>query len=469
MFGAGVTTPHQEIGTECLVVGGGPAGYGAAAAALAGGVRTWIADRHGYLGGMGTAAGLSCYLNHGHERADLAGAVYRRFVRAQAEQGCHYFDAQAQADFFEPEACKRTMESDVLGAGGGLLYHSVLSAVERRGEEWVATFASKGARTSVRCRYLIDATGDGDACALAGARMTHGRRSDGKTQPMSMVVQLGGFDPEAWRAAGHRLVGGRYATEGDHFTEEIARARAAGEWTIPRGEIAMFWSMPQDPTRVTVNGTRINGLSACNPLETSRAEVEGRRQALELAEFFRRHVPGFAGAYLLQTGPQIGVRESRRIVGRATLDEAQVRARALPASSVVLCAYPIDVHSPEGVGTQFEKTGRGHVYGIPWECQLPEALENVAAAGRCISATHEAAGSFRVMPTCMGLGEAAGVAVALARRAGAPLHAVRGEDIRAAIGEARRATGAPALDDVFVFEAAQDAARAALAGASSAA
>lgn len=467
MLGAGVNNPLHEIETECLVVGGGPAGYGAAVAALAGGARTWIADRHGYLGGMGTAAGLSCYLNHAHERTDLAGAVYRRFVRSQAALGCHYYDSLSQADFFEPESCKRTMETDILEAGGGVLYHSVLSEVERRGDEWVATFVSKGARTAVRCRYLIDATGDGDACALAGARMTHGRRSDGKTQPMSMVVQLGGFDPRAWHASGRRLVEGRYAIEGDQFTEEIARARAAGEWTIPRGEIAMFWSMPTDPTRVTINGTRINGLSACNPLETSRAEVEGRRQARELLEFFRRHVPGFANAYLLQTGPQIGVRESRRIVGRATLDEAQVRARALPASSVVLCAYPIDVHSPEGVGTQFEKTGRGHVYGIPWECQLPEGLENIVAAGRCISATHEAAGSFRVMPTCMGLGEAAGVAITLAHREGLPLHAVRGEDIRATIGVARRETGAPPFDEVFVFDPSGAATSDALAGAAS--
>lgn len=450
-FCGDVNPTLHEIRKTCLVIGGGPAGYGAALAAARGGCSTIVAERHGFLGGMGTAAGLSCYLNHGHGSTDLAGAVYREFVRVQAERGCHYYDAQAQADFFEPESCKLAMEAAIIEAGGEVLYHALLTSVSREGGEWVARFAGKGAGVAVRCRYLIDATGDADACALAGARMTHGRRVDGKTQPMSMVVQLGGFDPAAWSAAGYRLVHGRYATEGDHFSAEVARARAAGEWTIPRGEVALFWSMPKDPTRVTINGTRINGLSACDLLETSRAEVEGRRQAGELLEFFRRHVPGFGGAYLLQTGPQIGVRESRRIVGRATLHEEQVRARALPASSVVLCAYPIDVHHPDGHGTQFEKAGDGHVYGIPWECQLPEELENVAAAGRCISATHEAAGSFRVMPTCMGLGEAAGTAAALAYAAGTALHEICGEDIRAAINEARKATGAPALDDCFSF------------------
>ncbi len=433
------------------MIGGGPAGYGAALAAARGGCRTLLAERHGFLGGMGTAAGLSCYLNHHVGKVDLAGGIYREFVREQSARGLHYFDALAQADFFEPESCKRVMESTLLAAGGEVLFHVLLETVRKTVDGWAADFAGKGAMVRVRCRYLIDATGDGDACALAGARMTHGRRADGKTQPMSMVVQLGGFDPSAWRAAGHRLLEGRYATEGDHFAEEIAAARAAGEWTIPRSEIAMFWSMPGDPTRVTINGTRINGLGACDPRETTRAEIEGRRQAGEVLGFFRRHVPGFGGAYLAQTGPQIGVRESRRIVGRATLDEEHVRGRFMPSASVVLCAYPIDVHHPEGCGTQFEKAPDGHVYGIPWECQLPEALENVAAAGRCISATHEAAGSFRVMPTCMGLGEAAGTAVALAHRSGARLHDIPGEAIRRELGKARVASGAPPLDACLAF------------------
>lgn len=450
-----MSKPPQDINTTCLVVGGGPAGYGAAIAALRGGVETLIVERHGFLGGMGTAAGLSCYLNHRSGCTDLSGAVYREFVQAQAVAGCHYHDSLAQADFFEPEACKRSMEAAILAAGGGILYHSLLTSVVREGDGWVVCFAGKGGGVTVRCRYLVDTTGDADACALAGAEMTHGRRVDGKTQPMSMVVQLGGFQPRVWQAAGHRLVDGRFATEGDHFTEEVSRARAAGEWTIPRGEIAMFWSMPSDPTRVTINGTRINGLSACNAMETSRAEIEGRRQAGEVLAFFRKYVPGFANAYLLQTGPQIGVRESRRIVGRATLHEEQVRARELPVSSVVLCAYPIDVHSPEGHSTQFEKAGDGHVYGIPWECQLPLGMENLAAAGRCISATHEAAGSFRVMPTCMGLGEAAGVGVALAERSGVPLHEVDGAEIRAVIGAARASTGAEPFDQVFSFGVAQ--------------
>lgn len=393
-----------------------------------------LAERHGFLGGMGTAAGLSCYLNHRLDGSNVADAVYREFVGHLTQAEAHYNDPGAQADFFEPEACKQIMEGLLRARGTRLLYNALLQEVGWDHTYWRARFWCKGAQVAVRARYFIDATGDGDAAFLAGLKMTHGRQSDGATQPMSMIVQLGGFDPSAWAQAGGRVVNGRFASGGDCFAKEIAIARAQGDWNIPRSTIAMFWSMPSDPTRVTINGTRVQGFNSCNPLEVSEAEVEGRRQAMVLWNFFKKYIPGFAASYLIATGPQIGVRESRRIVGRATLTEQSVRAGERSPSSVVYCAYPIDIHEPDGVETHFEMGTVNKIYGIPWECLLPETAVNFAAAGRCISATHEAAGSFRVMPTCMGLGEAAGSAVALAHARGQCILAkVSGEDIRAAM------------------------------------
>lgn len=440
---------RQEYDVPCLVVGGGPAGYGAAAAALRGGCETILVERHGFLGGMSTAAGLSCYLNHLGEGTDLSAPVYRAFIRQQAGRNSHYHDDWTQADFFEPESCKQGMEQSLLAAGGHLLYHALLQGIYREGSAWVAEFLSKGCRIRVRSQYVIDATGDADACALAGAELTHGLKSNGKTQPMTMVVQLGGFNPADWQAAGYRLVQNRYAAEGDHFAKEVAHARQAGQWSIPRENIALFWALPQDPTRIAINGTRISGFNACNPSETTLAEIEGRRQAGEILSFFKHYVPGFKNAYLLQTGPQIGVRESRRIVGRQTLTEADVCAGTIPANSIMLCAYPIDVHAPEGIGTRYEAGPR--VYGIPWECQLPLGLDNVAAAGRCISATHEAAGSFRVMPTCMGLGEAAGTAAALAHSRQVQLHQIRSAEIRDEMDKAYAAANECSPWQVFTF------------------
>jgi hypothetical protein len=299
-----------------------------------------------------------------------------------------------------------------------LLYHSVLRSVRQEADGWAAEFTAKGTGLTVRARYIIDATGDADACALAGATMTHGRRSDGKTQPMTMVTQLGGFDPEAWARAGHYLVDGIYAGAGDCFAKEIAQARAAGEWTIPRENISMVWGMAGDPTRILINGTRVQGLNAGNPRDFTLAEIEGRAQAVQLAKFFRKYIPGFERSFLIATGPQIGVRETRRIVGRATLTAEDVWGSRMPEDTIARCAYPIDVHNPEGNSTDHEPTKADYLYGIPYGCLLPSGLENIVAAGRCISATHEAAGSFRVMTTCMSIGQAAGVAMAIAREAG---------------------------------------------------
>ena len=426
--------PQLDLRTSCLVVGGGPAGYGAALAASEGGCAVILAERHGFLGGMGASAGLSCYLNHHSAGRDLSDGVYRGLLQALRGHGATYHDDYSQADFFEPEWCKAIMERQLMAAGARVLYHCLFESAEPHDGGWKVFFLCKGARLAVQCDYLVDTTGDADVCTSAGVAVTHGRRGDGKAQPMTMVVQLGGFDPAAWARAGGRMVGGgSFAMEGDCFAAEILKARAAGRWNIPRTEIAMFWSMPADPTRIAINGTRINGLSACNPLDVTAAEIEGRRQARDILYLFKNYVPGGANVHLLQTGPQVGVRESRRIVGRAVLTEDDVRAGLHPASAVVTCAYPIDVHHPDGEGTQFEKTAKGHSYGIPWGCLLPESTDTLVAAGRCISATHEAAGSFRVMPTCMGLGEAAGTAVALAAPKKTPLPEIEAALIREAM------------------------------------
>lgn len=426
-------TTHT-LQTDCLIVGGGPAGYGAMMAFLGSGNSSAIlVERHGFIGGMGTAAGLSSYLNHRIEGFNVGDSVYRKLVQDLKNQGGSYYDPVSMGDYFEPEVCKSVMESNILKAGGTIVYHSFLSTVEKEGDFWIAGFLSKGASIKIKTRYLVDCTGDGDAAQKAGATMTHGRKSDGMAQPMSMVVQLGGFDPQAWSKAGHRLLDDRYALNGDCFEDEIADAKNKGLWSIPRENIALLWSMPADPSRVTINGTRIQGLSACDPLQMTAGEIEGRRQALVLRDFFRQYIPGFSDCYIVNTGPQLGVRESRRIVGMETLSEEHVLKGERPKSSIAFCSYPIDIHDSDGSGTQFDMGNHVKIYGIGWPCLLPESLSNLVVAGRCISASHEAAGSFRVMPTCMGLGQAAGTGVAMALESKKELRSIEGSEIRTRI------------------------------------
>ena len=425
-----------RLQTSCLVIGGGPAGYGAALAAGRRGVSTIIVERHGYLGGMGTSAGLTCYLNTIGANTDISDSIYRELVGQMRQQKLCYHSDHAQADYFDPESNKLLMEQNLIKQGVQILYHTLFSGIDHADDgTWLVECIAKNARIKIKADFVVDCTGDADVCAAAGAETIHGRNNDGRAQPMSMVVQLSGFDPHEWAQAGGDLIDGRFALACDSFSDQIEKARGAGTWSIPRENIAMLWSSPADPTRITINGTRINGLSACNPLDVTRAEIEGRRQAQEILHFFRNYIPGFSKAQLLETGPQIGVRESRRIVGRSTLTEEDIRQNILPKDMVVRCSYPIDIHSPDSDQTQFEATTRDHAYGIGWASMLPRNLENIAAAGRCISATHEAAGSFRIMSTCMGLGEAAGTGVTLALRKKVNLEEVSGNEIRLTMDE----------------------------------
>ncbi|MGE9294644.1 MAG: FAD-dependent oxidoreductase [Puniceicoccales bacterium] len=421
----------MHINTDCLIIGGGPAGYAAAWAAAHMGVKTVIAERYGFLGGMGTVAGLNSFLNHHYEdKEDLSDGVYRRLVRRLYQAGSMYRAWEPNVDVFGLEDLKSTMEVSLTEEGVRILYHCAFDTIRRSEKGHTLRFVGKGDEVFVDAQYVIDTTGDADVCAKAGVPVSYGNNgARDMAQPMSMIVQLAGFNPSAYAAAGFRLGASGHACQGDCWREEIHAAREAGEWSIPRDSIAMWWSSSKDSTHIFINGTRVQGLLGCDPEQLSQAEMEGRRQARELAMFFRKYVPGFEHAYLLATGPQIGVRETRRIVGNYVLTKDDVFNGYHPDDTVAECAYPIDIHAAQGLATNVYKD-RSIRYGIPYRCLVAKGANNMLAAGRCISADHQAAGSFRVMPTCMSLGEAAGTAVGIAAQEKTSLENLNGAAVR---------------------------------------
>jgi hypothetical protein len=164
---------------------------------------------------------------------------------------------------------------------------------------------------------------------------------------------------------------------------------------------------------VHFNTTRVTGLSATKADDLTAAELEARQQAHELARFLASDVPGFERAYLQQSAAQIGVRESRRIVGQYVLTgEDVLSARKFP-DGVARGSYPIDIHNPAGAGTVLRSLPPGEWYEIPYRCLLPRGVDNLLVAGRPISSTHEAHSSLRVMPIAIAIGQAAGTAAAL--------------------------------------------------------
>jgi hypothetical protein len=189
-------------------------------------------------------------------------------------------------------------------------------------------------------------------------------------------------------------------------------ARRDGVVDVPR-EVVSFFISPY-PDEVTVNMTRVTDIDPLDPDDLTRAEVEARLQVMQLFEFFRQRVPGFENARLAATGAQVGIRESRRIVGRYTLTAQDVLSARQFDDAVARSAYPIDIHNPSGTGTTTKRLAPGASYEIPYRCLVPVEREELLVAGRCISTTHEALASTRLTPTVMTLGQAAGTASALA-------------------------------------------------------
>jgi glycine/D-amino acid oxidase-like deaminating enzyme len=323
-----MSKPGHEA--DVLVFGGGPAGVSAALAAARLGASVVLVERHGFCGGMATAAGLSVFINYRAGTTDLSAPIYREIVERLDLIGAHYRTHDLHCDVFEPEALKVVLDRMLEEAGVRTLYHVGPDQIRQSGDgTWEVVCRGKNCQRTLAVRCLIDATGDADASRLAGVETTFGRSRDGRTQPMTMVARLGGFDPVDYHAAGGQLLEGRYVFEGSTRAPEIAEARRLGLWDIPRDDIAMFWSQPWDPTAVTVNGTRVHG-NATDLANFSEAEAQGRKQAWQLLNFMRRFIPGFSRAFLVATGPQIGVRETRRIIGRATLTESDVLGRVTP-------------------------------------------------------------------------------------------------------------------------------------------
>jgi hypothetical protein len=165
-----------------------------------------------------------------------------------------------------------------------------------------------------------------------------------------------------------------------------------------------------------VNSTRVTRVLGTDVWDLSYAEWMSRRQMRQIAEFLRQYVPGFEKSYVMQSGVNVGVRETRRIIGDYQLNADDVLSARKFDDAIARGAYPVDIHNPDGKGTVLKRLPPGEAYDIPFRCLLPQNAEGLIVAGRCISGTHEAHSSYRVMPIVMATGQAAGVAAALAAR-----------------------------------------------------
>ena len=392
---------------DVCVAGGGPAGLGAALAAARLGARVCLVERYGFLGGnftvasVGTICGL--YVAEGGSWAYVTRGIAEEVAEALKSAGAAHgpipFKGTAVL-LYVPWAAKRLFDHLVGDQENVTLFlHALVSDVVVDGDRLDAVVvASKRGPQAVRARAFVDATGDADLVVHSGAPWTIG--DPGQRQFASMQFFMQHVDLAAAMAAGADALNQAIAAHGDH----LSRDGGALLPTFRPGEVI--------GAMTRVRAADGSPLDVTDLAQATYGELEGRRLAEEAAGFVRDHVPGFGDAFLADTAPALGVRETRRAVGRYVLRGDDVAGLARFDDAVAAGAWPQEYHV-NGRSTEYRSLPEGGYYQVPFGALRPERFENLFVAGRCISADHDALASTRVMAPSMVLGQAAGTAAAL--------------------------------------------------------
>ena len=404
--------------TEVLVLGGGPAGIAAAASAAAAGRDTLLVERYGFLGGMGTAAGVTnfCGLHanvHGRMRRVVHGVADELLERIAALGGLnepHAIFGRTLAQAYDGAAYKCAADELLLARGVQLLFHALAAgaAMSDGGAIDALLVETRSGRGAIRARQFIDCSGDGDLMHWSGAPWEQGDEHGDLLYP-TLMFRVAGVDDaragEAWREVGPRMADAQRA--GRHrFARQGAILRPmkhAGEWRVNVTQIR------------NAQGRAMDGTDA---LQLSAGEVEGRRQVREFFVFLRAEMPGFENAYLLEIAPQVGIRETRRLLGQAVLTGEQVLGCADFDDTVGVNGWPLEQHVAGDVKWSWPAEGSRGYNQLPWRMLLPQRVPNLLVAGRCASMDPAAQSAARVSGACFVMGEAAGLGAALALQAG---------------------------------------------------
>lgn len=387
---------------DVLVVGGGTSGCAAAVASARRGLKTALIDRYGFLGGTATAAMVGClcgvYTCTSSTRTVIAGYLKEITDRLEARGAGYKLKHRYQLDH---EALKLVLDTWLQEAGVELLFQTdvVDTLISDSNRVCGVVIENRGGRSAVRARVVIDSSGDADVIARAGGAFE-------KSPPLelnapSLVFTMGCVDIE-------RAV----QTPQTEISRLLQAVTESGEFAFNR--FSGGFSPVPPPGRVHMNITRITCVDATDPDDLNRAYLEGRRQVEAYARFATRYLPGFEHAYIDQIAPQLGIRETRRVLGVYQLTPDDVLgARSFP-DAICRGAWPLEIHRNDSPETTRIHLDGDSYYQIPYRALVPLHLEGVLATGRCISATHEAQGSTRVMGPGIATGQAAGTAAALA-------------------------------------------------------
>ena len=420
-------TAPPWIETDVLVVGGGPAGTCAAVSAARMGAQVVLAERFGCLGGNLTLGHVSPIL--GKVCAGTMADEVKRLLNVGHENSQKVMTRNGPEEHIDHEEAKGVLAKLCADAGVTvLLCASVIDAVmDGSRVVGVEVDTPKGVRT-IRAKVVVDATGDGRVAMAAGAECKIGRDSDGATQPSTLEFVVDGVD----ESCGITAWGGTDPVKlpsGEEYRALCKRMNEAGE--LPKNVTIVRLHRTFYPGERSVNATQINGVDALDPVAIGKADAELRRQIDMCVAFLRKHVPGFANCRVKSTADTLGVRETRRVMGDALVVDGDLLEGRKYEDAVVHDAwFLIDIHNPKGGGQAEGHSHPAQPYDIRYGAFLPKGVEGLLTAGRCISGTHRAHASYRVMTPCMAMGEAVGVAAALAAKGGVTPRQIAAADVR---------------------------------------
>ncbi len=423
----------SDLACDVLVIGGGPAGLCAAIAAARHGADTLLIEQQGFCGGMATAGlvapFMTCYDSGGDTM--LIRGLFEEIVDRLVATGdaIHPSKVEASTAFtsyiqlghihvtpFKAEGLKLLADKMLAEAGVRVLYHT--SFIDAEAKDGIITKVIVSCKEGLRAitpQFVVDCSGDGDCAAAAGAEYILGN-GNGRIQPATMFFRIGNVDTAKVDADIYENRNNFYRKDGVNYRSLhwwVEKARQAGDWTLDRVSVGLFRGV--DPDEFSINTSRVMGIDGTKSESLTRGEQEGRWQVKHIFDFLVKYVPGCENAKLLQSGSTLGIRETRHVCGLKTLVVDDLLNCCVPDDSILLAANSVDVHGRFGPrSNEYIALPEGRCYGIPYGTLVPRDFGNLLVGGRPISAESDAAGAIRVMPPCMGIGQAAGTAAAMA-------------------------------------------------------
>jgi hypothetical protein len=421
---------------DVVVAGGGPAGCTAAIAAAREGTKTLLIESTGSLGGMGTSALVPAWCPFSDREKIIYRGLAQKIFEAGKKHMSHVPSDAADWVAIDVEALKRVYDEMVSASGASILFQTQLCSVETDGNGGVTAIvvSNKQGLGAFTAKVYVDATGDGDLAAWAGAAYEKGD-STGEMMPVTHCFLLSNVDSFAFEHGQNVYTGNKESP--------IHKILASGKYPLVKDN--HMCAALVGPGTVGFNAGHLWDIDGCDPFGVSRGLMEGRRLAAQLRDGLAEFHPAFANSHLVSTGSLLGVRETRRILGDYVLTLEDYMRRTSFPDEICRNSYFLDIHAAKHEvekmkdsnlqWERFEHYKPGESHGIPYRCLTPRDLTNVLVAGRSISCERIVQGSVRVMPVCLAMGEAAGMAAAMAAKDSGNVHQVDVQHLRTRLRE----------------------------------